>query len=82
MQIKLITFRPSTEWYSDELRISKIERRRAERKMRKSKLQVDKRYIENVASQQTDYFKNVNLNITQTKFLSLETTKKTFQTYQ
>ena len=42
VQTKLVTLRPNTEWYSDELHASKIERRRAERKMRKSKLQVDK----------------------------------------
>ena len=42
VQTKLVILRPNTEWYSDELRASKIERRRAERKMRKSKLQVDK----------------------------------------
>ena len=42
MQTKRITLRPNTEWYSDELRASKIERRRAERKMKKSRLTVDK----------------------------------------
>ena len=42
VQTKLVPLRPNIEWYSDELRASKIERRRAEGKMRKSKLQVDK----------------------------------------
>ena len=37
---KTITIRPNTEWYIDELRNSKMERRRAERKMRKTKLTV------------------------------------------
>jgi hypothetical protein len=30
---KTITLRPNTEWYSDELRYSKIKRRKAERMM-------------------------------------------------
>jgi hypothetical protein len=34
VQTKLVTLHPNTEWYSDELCASKIERRRAERKMR------------------------------------------------
>jgi hypothetical protein len=37
---KTITLRPITEWYSDELHYSKIERRKAERMMRKTKLEV------------------------------------------
>ena len=37
---KTITLRPIMEWYSDELRYSKIERRKAERMMRKTKLEV------------------------------------------
>ena len=39
---KTITLRPNMEWYSDELRYSKIERRKAERMMRKTKLEVHK----------------------------------------
>jgi uncharacterized membrane protein YcgQ (UPF0703/DUF1980 family) len=39
---KTITLRPNTEWYSDELRYSKIKRRKAERMMRKTKLEVHK----------------------------------------
>jgi hypothetical protein len=37
---KTITLRPTTEWYSDELHYSTIERRKAERMMRKTKLEV------------------------------------------
>jgi predicted deacetylase len=39
---KTITLRPIMEWYSDELRYSKIERRKAERMKRKTKLEVHK----------------------------------------
>jgi hypothetical protein len=37
---KNIILRPSTEWYSDELRAAKRNRRKAERRMRKSNLTV------------------------------------------
>ena len=40
VQSKTITIRPNTEWYTDELRNSKRECRRAERKMRKTKLTI------------------------------------------
>ncbi|CAG2217672.1 unnamed protein product [Mytilus edulis] len=42
MQSKTITLRPNTEWHSSELRTAKTERRKAERKMRKTKLEVHK----------------------------------------
>ncbi|CAG2197793.1 PRP40 [Mytilus edulis] len=38
-QSKVITQRPNTEWYTDELRFAKRERHKAERKMRKTKLE-------------------------------------------
>jgi hypothetical protein len=37
---KNIILRPNTEWYSDELRAAKRDRRKAERRMRKSNLTV------------------------------------------
>jgi hypothetical protein len=40
IQFKTITIRPNTEWYTDELQNSKRECRRAERKMRKTKLTI------------------------------------------
>ncbi|CAG2225424.1 Protein strawberry notch homolog 2,Protein FORGETTER 1,Protein strawberry notch,Protein strawberry notch homolog 1 [Mytilus edulis] len=41
-QSKVITQQPNTEWYTDELRVAKRERRKAERQMRKTKLEVHK----------------------------------------
>jgi hypothetical protein len=38
--VKNILLRPSTDWYSDELRAAKRDRRKAERRMRKSNLTV------------------------------------------
>lgn len=38
---KTITVRPYTEWYTPDIRAAKIERRRPERKWRKSKLTID-----------------------------------------
>ncbi|CAG2193990.1 unnamed protein product [Mytilus edulis] len=41
-QSKVITLRPNTEWYTDELRFAKRERRKAERQIRRTKLEVHK----------------------------------------
>jgi nicotinamide riboside kinase len=40
LKSKNIILRPNTEWYSDELRAAKRDRRKAERRMRKSNLTV------------------------------------------
>ncbi|WAR20367.1 hypothetical protein MAR_002205, partial [Mya arenaria] len=40
LQTKVITIRPNTPWYNDSLRAAKRNRRKAERKMRKSNLTV------------------------------------------
>ena len=66
VQSKFVTLRPNTEWFSDELRASKIQRRRAERKMRKSNLEVDRQiYREHCAftnkllqKSKADYYSN------------------------
>jgi hypothetical protein len=42
LQSKSIILRPNTDWYSDELRSAKTERRKAEREMRKTQLSVHK----------------------------------------
>ncbi|VDI79046.1 Hypothetical predicted protein [Mytilus galloprovincialis] len=42
IQSKTITLRPNTEWHASELRTAKTERRKAEPKMRKIKLEVHK----------------------------------------
>ncbi|KAK6181917.1 hypothetical protein SNE40_009694 [Patella caerulea] len=39
---KTITIRPNTKWYNDEIRQSKRLRRKAEKKWRKSKLEIDR----------------------------------------
>ena len=41
VQSKTIIMRPNTKWYTEELRTAEQDRRKAERKMRKSKLTVD-----------------------------------------
>ncbi|CAG2249591.1 unnamed protein product [Mytilus edulis] len=39
VQTKIITIRPNTEWYGDKIRKAKVKRRKAERTMRKTKLE-------------------------------------------
>jgi exonuclease III len=41
LQMKTITFRPNTPWYTDELRKEKQKKRKSERRWRKTKLTVD-----------------------------------------
>jgi hypothetical protein len=42
IQTKQITIRPNSQWYTTELRDAKRERRKAERRMRKTELTVDR----------------------------------------
>lgn len=58
LQTKQITLRPNTEWYTSELRESNGERRKAERKMRKTGLTIHKQiYRENCISANRLLFK-------------------------
>lgn len=58
LQTKQITLRPNTEWYTSELWESKRERRKAERKMRKTGLTIHKQiYRENCISANRLLFK-------------------------
>ncbi|CAG2209985.1 unnamed protein product [Mytilus edulis] len=65
-QSKVITQRPNTEWYTDELRFAKRELRKAERQMRKTKLEVHKQIYKEHCSRtskllfkcKTDYYSN------------------------
>ncbi|CAG2236872.1 PRP40 [Mytilus edulis] len=65
-QSKVITQRPNTEWYTDELRFAKRERHKAERQMRKTKLEVHKQIYKEHCSRtskllfkcKTDYYLN------------------------
>ncbi|CAC5400218.1 unnamed protein product [Mytilus coruscus] len=46
LKSKNIIMRPNTEWYTDELRIAKRDRRKAERRMRKSNLTVHRQMFQ------------------------------------
>ena len=46
LQTKVILLRPNTQWYADELHAAKRERRKAERQMRKTNLEVHKQVYE------------------------------------
>jgi hypothetical protein len=41
LQTKQLILRPNTEWYTEELRMAKQDRRKSERRMRKTQLIVD-----------------------------------------
>jgi hypothetical protein len=49
LKSKNIILRPNTEWYSDELRAAKRDRRKAERRMRKSNLTVHREMFHDVS---------------------------------
>ncbi|GFR97234.1 reverse transcriptase-like protein [Elysia marginata] len=77
-KVKSIVIRPNCEWYTDGLRKAKQERRKAERRWKKSRLEIDRQLyvtiknkvnvIEKVVSQRLrDYLKSSNLD---TKFQS------------
>ena len=72
---KTITLRPNTEWYSDELRYSKIERRKAERMMRKTKLEVHILIYKELCIRSNKILLQCKIDYysTQTKLLILET---------
>ncbi|CAG2254533.1 unnamed protein product [Mytilus edulis] len=66
VQTKIITMRPNTEWYGDKIRKAKVKRRKAERTMRKTKLEVHKLIYKELCvtsnkiliQSKTDYFSN------------------------
>jgi hypothetical protein len=60
LKLKNIILRPSTEWYSDELRAAKRDRRKAERRMRKSNLTVHREMFRDTClkANKKDYFSN------------------------
>ena len=47
LQTKVILLRSNTQWYTDELHAAKRERRKAERQMRKTNLEVHKQIYMN-----------------------------------
>ena len=60
LKSKNIILRPNTEWYSDELRAAKRDRRKAERRMRKSNLTVHREMFRDTClkANKKDYFSN------------------------